>query len=333
MEKNLNQQNQKKSWLEVMKKNLASSILILGPTGVGKFQLAENLGKTILCQNANAPCNACTNCRLVKAGNHPDFIIVKPQISGKKIKNFKISSEQIKKIKNQLNLASHQGGYQVIIIKQGDLLSNQTQNSLLKILEEPLPKQIFILTADSEKGLLSTIVSRCQKIKLTFRSPAQIQNHLKNFKTNQEIVEQISRWSKGNLGLALELIENPEKFKEIENNLEQILEMVKAQNLSKFFNYVARNLESHQINQFLETVLEIFRDLLLIKIGVENLIVFREYNLELVKTAQKYSQDDLIIVLKKIVKIKKYLHQNLNPRLALENLGLEICFRSKNENL
>ena len=139
--------------------------LFYGPAGVGKCKTAAVFAKLLNCEQPKnlEPCGFCTACRKFSTGNFPDLAIVEPVGQSLKI-------EQIRALQEKIYLKSYEGKYKVIIIKEADLMTNQAANSLLKILEEPPQKTVFILLVSDLSKLPVTICSRCQLLAFTYLS-------------------------------------------------------------------------------------------------------------------------------------------------------------------
>lgn len=185
-------------WLKPLWSNLdfdhfPNAILIHGQSGVGKFAFAVELAKALLCESTNPsgrPCNQCDGCHWFNTGNHPDFTALVPETHRKllpqadyeseeptkKSRNSKdddsessekkekknISIEETRAAIESLSIGSHRGGNRVILIYPLEMLRSDSANTLLKSLEEPPNKTIFILLADRVDRVLSTIRSRCR---------------------------------------------------------------------------------------------------------------------------------------------------------------------------
>ena len=175
-----------------------SAVLIHGQAGIGKFELAVELAKALLCEgtsgNQSKPCNQCEACHWFDSANHPDFIALVPEThrrllphsdleadveSPKKSKASQVDSDsepaEKKEKKNisieetrsaieGLSIGSHRGGNRVILVYPLEMLRPDSANTLLKSLEEPPSKTIFILLADRLDRVLPTIRSRCRLI-------------------------------------------------------------------------------------------------------------------------------------------------------------------------
>lgn len=128
------------------------TFLFVGPSGIGKKQVAKGLAQALICTESPRACGKCSACIRLEHGNHEGLKIVEP--SGPNIK-----MEQAREVIEFLSLKSLSGN-RVIIIDQAQTLNPQAANSLLKTLEEPPEGTFFFLIAPSVAGLMATIRSR-----------------------------------------------------------------------------------------------------------------------------------------------------------------------------
>lgn len=142
--------------------------LFEGPDGVGKRQVAYGFAALMGC-TARAPgedaCGACRHCRRIlamaadpAASPHPDVLSVAPD--GKQIK-----VAQIRELLKIVPFPPIEAAYRVVIIEPADLLGDEAANALLKTLEEPPSRTRFILITNRPPALLTTIRSRCQRVR------------------------------------------------------------------------------------------------------------------------------------------------------------------------
>lgn len=188
----------------IKENRLPHAILIEGDKGTGKHTLANFIAMAAVCENSDSPCENCKNCNLAKNGNHPD-IYVTALLDGKK----KISVSQIREVKSKTFIKPHTSKRKVFIIDSAQTMNPESQNALLKVLEEPESDAIFILITESKLALLETVISRC--IVLTLNVPkredaAEYISSVTDFEF-QKISEALDN-SNNNIGKALSLLEN-----------------------------------------------------------------------------------------------------------------------------
>lgn len=181
---------------------LHHALLFNGQIGLGKFNFAYELAKTLLCENHQnhqnhqnnnnnnliaTACNNCKSCQLFNTNNHPDLRLVIPENlqnnilenkntkSEKNDKNDKsekkstsfsknILIEQVRELSDFLVLTTNRKGLRIIIIYPAETMNNNCANALLKSLEEPLPQTLFLLITNKIGQLLPTLKSRCEII-------------------------------------------------------------------------------------------------------------------------------------------------------------------------
>lgn len=120
-----------------------------------------------------------------------------------------ISVKEIENIIDNLNLKSFEGGYKVQIIWMVETMRVEAANKLLKILEEPPAKTLFILIAEDDKKILPTILSRCQKITVNALENNEISDHLQNrFSLDKETADTLAKRAEGDWDVACKLIKN-----------------------------------------------------------------------------------------------------------------------------
>ena len=144
----------------IKENRLPHAILIEGDKGTGRHTLAFYLASATVCGGENPPCGACRECAMGQ--NHPDITVVKPE-EGKK----NIAVSQIRNLKADAYIKPHQAKRRVFIIDFADTLNEQSQNAILKVLEEPPQTASFILIAESKASLIETVLSRCVILSLT----------------------------------------------------------------------------------------------------------------------------------------------------------------------
>jgi DNA polymerase-3 subunit delta' len=145
------------------------TLLVHGPRGSGKTEFVDDLLALSFCTDpdpARRPCNACRGCRDARARAHPDLLTGSPE----SWREARSTGESIVAAARRWLLdaagAPIAGERRVVLIERADQANEQTQNALLKALEEPTARHTFILVADDAARLLPTIRSRCQSLRL-----------------------------------------------------------------------------------------------------------------------------------------------------------------------
>ncbi|WP_431222690.1 DNA polymerase III subunit delta' [Serratia sp. L9] len=134
------------------------ALLLHAAPGNGDAALLYALSRWLICQQRNGEksCGECHSCRLMLAGNHPDYHVLAPE-KGKS----SLGIEPIRQLIETLNSHAHQGGAKVVWLSQAELLTEAAANALLKTLEEPPANTYFLLGCRETSSLLATLRSRC----------------------------------------------------------------------------------------------------------------------------------------------------------------------------
>lgn len=158
-------------WLQQRQQGrLGHALILQGPEGVGKGQLADWITRQLLCETGNG-CGLCKGCQLLAAGHHPDHYELAPE--GQQIK-----VDAVRQLITQLTGTAHQGGARVAVLREAQRLNQASANALLKTLEEPPAGVHLILVVGPGQPLLPTIVSRCQRLIVPMPTDPQIADFL-----------------------------------------------------------------------------------------------------------------------------------------------------------
>ncbi|MEZ4607649.1 MAG: DNA polymerase III subunit gamma/tau [Deinococcales bacterium] len=156
------------------KGRIGHAYLFSGPRGVGKTTTARLLAMAVNCEHevvAERPCGVCASCMLVRQASHPDVIELDAASNN--------SVEDIRDLREKVRLASIRGGSRVWILDEAHMLTKSAANALLKTLEEPPSKLVFILATTEPEKLPPTILSRCQHYRFRRLSEDEIASKLK----------------------------------------------------------------------------------------------------------------------------------------------------------
>jgi DNA polymerase-3 subunit delta' len=240
----------------------------------------------------------------IEKKQHPDFIFITAEE-----KEIKIS--QIRELIWKLSLKPSLGSLKVAIIDQAHCLNQEAQSALLKTLEEPKGKALLILISEYPEMLFPTILSRVQKIKFYPPKISEIKDYLKEKGLEDKELAEIIKFSLGKPGEVIDLVSDQQKLakrKKISSDINKILNS----DIAFRFQYVKEIVKEspEDLKKILEIWLRYFREIL-------------------ISNSDKLPSPFSFGKLKKVIEsfqntIFLLSNTNINPRLALENLMLEI---------
>jgi DNA polymerase-3 subunit delta' len=134
--------------------------LLVGPPGSGRSVAARAFAAALLCPDGG--CGHCPSCHQVRAGTHADLMLVRPD-------GLSYGVKQTRSLVLRAAGAPSGGRWQVVLFEDADRATEQAANALLKAIEEPAPRTVWLLCAPSAEELVTTIRSRCRLV--TLRTP------------------------------------------------------------------------------------------------------------------------------------------------------------------
>ena len=197
----------------VHRESLPPSLIFAGPPGVGKRLAAVATAQALNCTALILPgkavandavlyeidaCGVCAACRRIARGVHPDVLIVEPGDSGS------IKIEQVRDIVDRTAYRPFEGRRRAVIIDDADALVPAAQNALLKTLEEPPPSSVFMLITTRPDMLLSTVRSRCPRLRFRPLGPGDIAAAMVARGHSEAEARAVAATADGSLGRALE---------------------------------------------------------------------------------------------------------------------------------
>lgn len=187
--------------LAISKNAAANAYLFWGQDGLGKKAMAKAFAAALLCSGDTPGCGACSSCRWVAQGNHPDLQWIKPASE-----NSAIKVEQIRHVLHVSAYSSYSGGRRVVVIQDADRMTEAAANSLLKTLEESPDGLTFILITESPDNVLPTIKSRCQQIPFRPLDYLSMVHYLMQQGLSEDEAKRFALLSSGNPGYANRII-------------------------------------------------------------------------------------------------------------------------------
>ena len=174
--------------------------LFTGPAGSGRSNAAVAFAAALVCPTSG--CNNCTECLSVTAGSHADVELIRTE-------GLSIKVDEIRDLISRASWAPSVSNYRVVVIEDADRLTESAANALLKVIEEPGLRTVWLLCAPTLTDVLPTIRSRCRHLSLHTPSTKAVAKLLiERDQINKELAEFAARTSQGHIGIAKHLATN-----------------------------------------------------------------------------------------------------------------------------
>lgn len=346
--------------------------LFVGPEGSGTLPMAIAYAQYVLCKNIDGENNSGNEaCNLkFKTFSHPDLHFVFPVASNEKIKSHPVSShfleewrellkqqpygnlfdwyqslgidnkqgqigvDEAQDIVKALSLKSYEGGHKIMIIWMAEKLNTSAANKLLKLIEEPPNKTVFILIAEDEEQLINTIQSRCQILHFPPLAEDDIVSALiKNYELNQSAASKIARQANGNYNKACDLVYSDSEDTQFEEwFVFWIRSAFKAKgnksaihDLISWSEDIAKTGRETQ-KQFLSFCLDFFRQALLLNYKADSLVFMepKTKNFQLEKFAPFVHGNNILDISNELQDAIYHIERNGNSKIILTDLSIKL---------
>jgi DNA polymerase-3 subunit gamma/tau len=319
---------------------VAHAYIFSGVRGVGKTTTARILAKALNCANGPTadPDNTCDSCREISAGTSLDVLEI-DAASNRGI-------DQIRELREMVRYAPASSRYKVVILDEAHQLTDEASNALLKTLEEPPERVVFILATTQAEDLADTIKSRAQLFQfrsLTFKEIAEEIEHIarqEKLQIETGAVAVLARAAEGSLRDGLSLLEQAISYSDdtvtdaqvrellgvvAENVLDELVEAIATQSAERALGLVHRLIgEGQNLQHFCREAIRHFRNLLVARVcGASSDLVAAPSDEQerLSEQAAKFSEEDLTRFFNILLATDDDLRKKPDPRLHLE-LGL-----------
>ncbi|HEX7583179.1 MAG TPA: DNA polymerase III subunit [Prolixibacteraceae bacterium] len=349
----------------VKEERVSHAQLFAGPEGSGKLALAIAYAQFVACTNRheNDSCGECPSCKKYRKLIHPDLHFVFPVIKTKKFEkpvsdNFLedwrmmigqnpyfnidqwfeqigvenaqglIYAHQSEEIIRKLNLKSYESEYKVMIIWLPEKMHVACANKLLKMIEEPPVKTLFVLITENEEDIISTIRSRCQLIIVPPIDSASLEKAIIELPEAEGCdIRNIVHLARGNYGKALELLQPDEQTL---FNLERFKELMRfsyGRKYSDLFKWVdqlagiGREKQKSLLNYFLI----ILRENFIYNLKNRELSFMNDQEEDFSKRFSPFINERNIIELTEVFETAfAHIGMNGNPRIIFTDIGFKI---------
>ncbi len=319
---------------------VAHAYIFSGARGVGKTTTARILAKALNCAKGPAaePCNECDSCREIGLGNSLDVIEI-DAASNRGI-------DQIRELREMVRYAPAGGRYKVVILDEAHMLTDEASNALLKTLEEPPDKVIFVMATTQPEDLADTIRSRSQHFHFRALSFAEISDALvdicakENLTAEPGAIAVMARAAEGSLRDGLSLLEQARAYcgtnisdaavRELlgvvpGEILDELTGAIEERSAERVLTLVHRLLaEGQNLQHFCREAIGHFRNLLVARVcGADSELIAApaDERLGLKKASEFFSEEDLTRFFQILLHTDEDLRRKPDARLHLE-MGL-----------
>ena len=346
--------------------------LFVGPEGSGTLPMAIAYAQYILCSNVDSENTDGNNACNLKFNNltHPDLHFAFPvtttdKFKSKPVSNFfleewrqlvsqqpycnlfdwykqigvenkqgQIGVDEAQEIVKSLSLKSYEGGYKVMLIWMAEKMNIACANKLLKLIEEPPNKTVFILITEDEEQIISTIRSRCQMLQFFPLAEVHIINALiKNYDLEVSIATKIAHQSNGNYNKACDLVyQDSEDLQFEEWFIFWIRSAFKAKgNKSAIHDLISWSEEIAKTGretqkQFLHFCVDFFRQALLLNYGADQMVYMetKSKNFKLENFAPFVNNVNILEINEELQDAIYHIERNGNSKIILTDLSIKL---------
>lgn len=269
---------------EIKNDHISHAYLIDENNNRESFNIVMAFVKEVLCSKLDSESRQVL-CKRIDDGNYPEINIIKPD-------GMLIKKQQILDLQQDFSKSAIEGSKRIYIICDADKMRSETANSMLKFLEEPDNDIVAILMTNNFNSLLSTIVSRCQVIRL---------NNDGNDNANSELSNLVLNFIK-----SLEI----NGVRTIINEQELIFNSIGTKEREKFIN-------------FFDKMIDMYYDILKISSGNHS-IVYNNYLDDFMVFAKKNTPDKILDKINILIEFKDRIKNNVNINLLIDSLIVSI---------
>ena len=316
---------------------VAHAFLFAGARGVGKTSMARILAKALNCQEGTkpVPCNGCENCKEISSATSMDVL----EIDGASNRGI----DEIRELRENVKYSPAKSAFKIFIIDEVHMLTPPAFNALLKTLEEPPPRVVFILATTEPHKIPLTILSRCQRFDFKRIPGKEIFQRLKEI-VSQEDVEVsdkglllMARGARGSLRDAQSLLDQTISFagKKIKyEDVKEILGIVDSAIVFEISTAIAKGdtgkcldivddiyTSGRDIRRFCRELLEHLRDLMVVKIGGDpkQLTDLQGKEIEdLVSQSEEFSLEQIDRLFTILLKSEEDISRSTFPKVIME---------------
>lgn len=301
---------------------VSHAYIINGERNAGKEFIAKVFAMALQCEKKEVePCGECHSCKQAISRNQPDIIYVSHE------KPNTIGVEDIREqINNDIGIKPYSSPRKVYIMNEGEKMTPQAQNALLKTLEEPPAYAVILILTSNVEELLPTIISRCVVLNMKPVSDALVKKYLMeelavpDYKANICVA-----FARGNVGKAKHLA-GSEEFEKVKEEAISLVKYINDMEINEIVKAIKKITEYNlDINDYLDILTVWYRDVLLYKATKDmNNMIFRNEIQQIRKVADRSTYEGIETIVNALQQAKRRLEANVNFDLTMELLLLTI---------
>lgn len=301
---------------------VSHAYIIGGERSSGKEFVAKIFAMTLQCEKGGAePCGECHSCRQAMSRNQPDIVFVTHE------KPNSIGVEDIRsQINNDIGIKPYSSPRKIYIINEGEKMTVQAQNALLKTLEEPPEYAVILILTTNVDAFLPTILSRCVVLNMKPVADEKVKQylmselHVPDYKANICVA-----FARGNIGKA-KLLASSEEFEKVKEEAITLVKYINDMETSEIVKAIKKISEYKlDVNDYLDILSVWYRDVLLYKATRDiNSLIFRDELTQITKVADRSTYEGIETIVNALEQAKRRLQANVNFDLTMELLLLTI---------
>ena len=301
---------------------VSHAYIINGERNAGKEFIARVFAMALQCEKKEAePCGECHSCKQALSNNQPDIIYISHE------KPNTIGVEDIRaQINNDIVIKPYSSPRKIYIVNEGEKMTPQAQNALLKTLEEPPEYAVIVILTTNVEALLPTVLSRCVVLNMKPVSDALVKKYLMeqlgvpDYKANICVA-----FARGNIGKA-KLLAGSEEFEKVKDEAISLVKNINDMEIHEIVKAIKKISEyKFDVNDYLDILMAWYRDVLFFKATKDvNSLVFKEEIQQIMRVSDRSTYEGIETIVNALQSAKKRLEANVNFDLTMELLLLAI---------
>lgn len=301
---------------------VSHAYIINGERSSGKEFIARVFAMALQCERGEVePCGECHSCKQALGNNQPDIIYVSHE------KPNTISVEDIRtQINGDIDVKPYSSPRKIYIMNEGEKMTVQAQNALLKTLEEPPEYAVILILTTQVEALLPTIISRCVVLNMKPVSDALVKKYLMeelavpDYKANICVA-----FARGNIGKA-KLLASSEEFEKVKDEAITLVKYINDMEINEIVKAIKKISEyKFDVNDYLDILSVWYRDVLLFKATKDvNSLIFKEEIQQIMRVSDRSTYEGIETIVGALQQAKRRLEANVNFDLTMELLLLTI---------